>query len=198
MKALVVLLLPSVALAESSWLTARGRLEPETRVQAFLGTNTVGVGLARADEANRRAGFAVELLVGHRDRDLEFRGGRVWQLTETRFATASFVVGGAFFLVPDRLALDAGIGPNSQLNLSLGGERFTVDLSLQTGVEVFARGGLRLPQRAGLGLNLRLGEFVFAVMSRIGIDLVPERSFVGRGEVMASIGWLGLDRALPH
>ncbi len=196
MSALVLLFLPSVALAESSWLTARGRLAPETRLQAFVGTNGVGLGLSRPDDAKARTGFGVELVVGHRDRDVEFRGARVWQLTEPRFATASLSVGGAVFIVPDRLALDAGVGPNSQLSLSLGGERFTVDLSLQTAVEIFARGGLRLPQRAGLGLSLRLGDFVFAVMSRLGVDLVPDRSFVGRGEVMASVGWLGLDHAL--
>lgn len=190
-------LLASSAWAEASWLTARGQLANETRIEAFLGTRSFGAGFVRADSANPRAGISFEGIVGLSDRTAELRGARLWQLTERRFATASLSVGGAAFIVPDR-SVDAGFGPNAQLALSLGGRVFSVDLTLQTGVELFVRqrGSPRFPQRAGLGLNLRVGEFSVSAMARIGADLFVDRFFVGRGEVMISVGWLGLDAAL--
>lgn len=189
----LLVLIPQLALAEASWLSTRGRLEPELQLAAFVGTRSFGAGLVRADAVNPRTGLAVEGVVGFVDRTVEVRAERLWQLTERRLATAALAVGGAAFLVPDRLAPDFGTGPHAQLSLSLGGRVFAVELSLQTGVEVFARGGLRFPQRAGLGLHLRLGDFVLAAMSRLGADLFIERSFLARGEVALSVGWLGLD-----
>lgn len=196
MRLVVLVFVPGLALAESSWLTARGRLLPETRVEAFVGTSSFGAGVLRTDDSNSGAGVAVETVVGFADRDLELRGARVWQFASRGIASASVALGGAVFLVPDRRALELGAGPHGQLSLTLGGSVFAVDLSLQTGAELFLRGGLRLPQRAGLGLHLRVSEFTVAAMARMGADVVPSRSFVGRGEVMLSVGWLGLDSAL--
>lgn len=191
------LLLASVSAAEAGWLGARGRLLPETRVEAFLGTRSFGAGLVRADTDDPRAGLTFEGLVGFLDRDVEVRGARLWQLTRTQFATASVSVGGAAFLVPDR-AVDVGLGPHAQLALSLGGPVFSVELALQTGLEVFLRQPSlpRLPQRAVLGALLRVSEFTVSLAARAGADLVPGRTFIGRGEVMVSVGWLGLDPAL--
>lgn len=188
--------------AEAGWLTARGRLLPETVVEAFVGTRSFGAGFVRTDTSNPRAGLSFEGVVGFTDRDAELRGARVWQLGDARFATASVSLGGAAFIVPDR-AFDLGLGPQAQLALTLGGRVFSVDLALQTGLELFVRqqGAPRLPQRAVLGLHLRLAEFTVAVMARAGADVFPGRSFVGRGEVMVSVGWLGLDTSLsrePH
>lgn len=193
----VVALAASVAWAEAGWLTARGRLLDETRLEAFVGTRSFGAGFVRSDTSNPRAGFSVEGVVGFTDRTAELRAARVWQLSQTRFGTASASVGGAAFLVPDR-AFDAGLGPQAQLALSLGGRVFSVDLALQTGVELFFRqqGGARFPQRALIGLNLRLGEFTVSAMARLGADLFPGRAFVGRGEAMVSVGWLGFDSAV--
>ncbi len=185
------------AVAESGWLSARGRLLPETRVEAFVGTRSFGVGVLRTDDGNPRAGLALEGVVTFVDRVAELRGARVWQLSQTRFGTASASLGGSAFIVP-QAALDLGLGPHAALNLSLGGQVFSVDLGLQTGVEFFLRqqGAPRLPQRALVGLNLRVSEFLVSAMARVGVDLVPGRNFVGRGEVMLSVGWLGLDALL--
>jgi hypothetical protein len=194
--ALVLVGLSGPAVAESGWLSARGRLLPETRVEAFVGTRSFGVGVLRTDDGNPRAGLALEGVVTFVDRLAELRGARVWQLSQTRFGTASASLGGAAFIVPQ--AFDLGLGPQAALNLSLGGQVFSVDLSLQTGVEFFIRqqGAPRLPQRGLLGLNLRVSEFLLSAMARVGVDLVPGRNFVGRGEVMLSVGWLGLDALL--
>lgn len=185
--------------AEAGWLTARGRLLPETVVEAFVGTRSFGAGFVRTDTNNPRAGLSFEGVVGFTDRDAELRGARVWQLGAARFATASVSLGGAAFIVPDR-AFDLGLGPQAQLALSLGGRVFSVDLALQTGLELFLRqqGAPRLPQRAVLGLHLRISEFTVAVMARAGADVFPGRAFVGRGEVMVSVGWLGLDTSLSR
>lgn len=195
----LVLIAAPVARAEAGWLTSRGRLLPETVVEAFVGTRSFGAGFVRTDTGNPRAGLSFEGVVGFTDRDAELRGARVWQLGEARFATASVSLGGAAFIVPDR-AFDLGLGPQAQLALTLGGRVFSVDLALQTGLELFLRqqGAPRLPQRAVLGLHLRISEFTVAVMARAGADVVPGRAFVGRGEVMASVGWLGLDNALSR
>jgi hypothetical protein len=195
----VVLCVAHEARAETGWLTSRGRLLPETVVEAFVGTRSFGAGFVRTDTNNPRAGLSFEGVVGFTDRDAELRGARVWQLGEARFATASVSVGGAAFIIPDR-AFDLGLGPQAQLALSLGGRVFSVDLALQTGLELFLRqqGAPRLPQRAVLGLHLRVSEFTLAVMARVGADLFPGRNFVGRGEVMVSVGWLGLDTSLSR
>ena len=187
------------ARAEAGWLTSRGRLLPETVIEAFVGTRSFGAGFVRTDTSNPRAGLSFEGVVGFTDRDAEVRGARVWQLGDARFATASVSLGGAAFVVPDR-AFDLGIGPQAQLALTLGGRVFSVDLALQTGLEVFLRqqGTPRLPQRAAVGLHLRVSEFTVAVMARAGADIMPGRNFVGRGEVMVSVGWLGLDTALAR
>lgn len=197
--AVVMLCAAGTARAEAGWLTSRGRLLPETVVEAFVGTRSFGAGFVRTDTGNARAGLSFEGVVGFTDRDAELRGARVWQLGAARFATASVSVGGAAFIVPDR-AFDLGLGPQAQLALTLGGKVFSVDLALQTGVELFLRqqGAPRLPQRAVLGLHLRLSEFTLAVMARAGADVFPGRSFVGRGEVMVSVGWLGLDTSLSR
>ncbi len=195
--ALVLVGLSGPAVAESGWLSARGRLLPETRVEAFVGTRSFGVGVLRTDDGNPRAGLALEGVVTFVDRVAELRGARVWQLSQTRFGTASASLGASAFIVP-QAALDLGLGPHAALNLSLGGQVFSVDLGLQTGVEFFLRqqGAPRLPQRALVGLNLRVSEFLVSAMARVGVDLVPGRNFVGRGEVMLSVGWLGLDALL--
>ncbi len=184
------------ASAEAGWLSSRGRLVAPTRLEAFVGTRSFGAGFVRTDTGNERAGLTFEGVVSFADRAAELRGARLFQLTETRFATATLSLGGAAFVVPDR-AFDLGVGPQASLAVSLGGERFTVDLALQTGAEVFLRQEApRLPQRAVLGLTLRLWEFTLSAFARIGADLVPGRNFIGRGELMVSVGWLGLDPAL--
>jgi hypothetical protein len=189
----VVAVLSSSAWAEAGWLSSRGRLLEPTRLEAFVGTRSFGAGFVRTDASNPRAGLTFEGVVSFADRAAELRGARLFQLTRTSFATALVSVGGAAFVVPDR-AFDLGLGPQAALGLSLGGERFTVELSLQTGVEVFLRQEApRLPQRAVLGLTLRLWEFTLSAFARVGADLIPGRNFIGRGELMVSVGWLGLD-----
>jgi hypothetical protein len=189
-------LLASSAWAESGWLSSRGRLASPTRLEAFVGTRSFGAGLVRADAAGARAGVSFEGVVSFADRVAELRGARVFQLTETRLATAVLALGGAAFVVPDR-AFDLGLGPHASVALSLGSDRFSVDLALQTGVEVFLRQEApRLPQRALVGVSLTLGDFSLSAFARLGADLVPGLNFVGRGEVMVSVGWLGLDGVL--
>ena len=85
--AVLVLLLASSALAEGGWLTARGRLQPELRLEAWGGTRSAGVGLVLPDAPGARAAVSGELLYAFLDRTLEVRGARVWQLTKNRLST---------------------------------------------------------------------------------------------------------------
>lgn len=190
MRAPLVLLslLASTAWAEAGWLTARGRLAPELRVEAWGGSRSLGAGFVRPDADDARAGTSLEALYVFTDRTVELRGARVWQLTVNRFATASATLGAAFHVVPS--PADVGLGPHAGLNLALGGAVFTVDLGLQTGAEFFfSMLAPRLPQRASLGLNLRLGHWGLGVQARMGADVMPGNGWVGRGEVMASLSW---------
>lgn len=193
--ALLLSLISTSALAESGWLTTRGRLQPELAIGAWGGTNSFGLGFVLPDKEGARAAWATETGYGFRARTLEFRGARLWQLTEGRFATPSLVLGASVHVVPEG-RFDVGLGPHVGLNLALGGPVFSVDLGLQTGAELFFNPLLsRLPQRALLGLNLRLGDFALGLHAKVGIDLVPGASFVGRGELVATLGYFGLEAA---
>jgi hypothetical protein len=193
----VVLLTAGTAHAEAAWLTSRGRLLPETRLEAWGGPRSAGVGFVRPDDG-ARAGWGVETSYAFPDRTLELRGTRLWQFSKTRFATGSATVGLSSFIVPVG-DFDLGIGPHAGLNLALGGGVFTVDLGLQTGLEVFVRQEApRFPQRALIGFNFQLGQVAVALMARAGMDLIPGQYFVGRGEFIVSLGWLGLDRYWRH
>jgi hypothetical protein len=190
----VVLGLSSTCWAEASWLTARGRLLEETRLEVWGGPRTVGLGLVSPDGPGARAGLGAEVAYVIPDRVAELRGSRVWQFTAPRFGTASASLGITGIVVPEG-NFDLGVGPHAGLVLALGGEHFTVDLGLQTGLELFVRQqGPRLPQRALLGLNFHLGQLSVSVMARIGADLLPGHPFVGRGEFIVALGWLGLAR----
>ncbi len=174
--------------AEGGWLSARGRLQPDLRLEAWAGSRTAGLGVVFPDAPGAMAGIGAEVLYAFFDRTLELRGARVWQLTKNRLATASTTVGASAHLVPS--AFDVGLGPHAGLNLALGGERFTFDFGLQTGVEVFVTSQrTRLPQRLLLGADLRLGQFGVGVHLRGGVDLVPGHGFVGRGEATVSFAW---------
>ncbi len=192
--ALATVLLSSVSWADAAWLTARGRLLEETRLEVWGGPRTVGVGVVRPDGAGLAAGLGAELAYVIPDRVAELRGSRVWQFTAPRFGTASASLGLTGLVVPEG-NFDLGIGPHAGLVLALGGSTFTVDLGLQTGLELFVRQqGPRFPQRALLGLNFHLAMVSVSVMARIGADLLPGHPFVGRGEVIVALGWLGLGR----
>lgn len=148
------------------------------------------------DVPGAKAAVLIEALYAFRNRTAELRGGRVWQFTANRFATASATLSGAAHLVPE--GFDVGIGPHGNLSLALGGEVFTVDLSLETGAELFFRSlTARVPIRGGLGLNLRVGDWAFSAQARLGADVIPGANFVGRGEVVLSVSWLGLGKVKP-
>lgn len=187
---LAVVTSAGAAQAEGAWLTARGRLQPETRVEAWGGPRTVGLGLVRPDDAEARGGWGVETSFAFLDRTLELRGTRVWQLSKTRFATGSATVGASGFMVTAG-GLDLGLGPHAGLTLSLGGRTFSVDLGLQTGFEFFVnQDAPRLPQRALIGFNFLFGRVTVSLMARAGADIIPGHFFVGRGEFVVSLGWL--------
>ena len=187
----VAMLLASSAHAESGWLTARGRLQPEVRVEAWGGTDSVGAGFVRPDERGALAGLSAELGYAFRNRTVELRGARVWQFSPSRFGTGSATLGAAMHLVPEGV-FDVGLGPHAGLNLALGGDVFTVDLGLQTGVELFLANALpRFPQRLQLSLNLRVRSFAVGLHARVGADIIPSRGFVGRGELAISVSWFG-------
>jgi hypothetical protein len=182
------------AFAEGGWLTSRGRLQPELRLEAWGGTESFGAGVVAPDVKGAKAAVLIEALYAYRHRAVELRGGRVWQFTASRFATAAATLSGAAYLVPE--GFDVGIGPHGNLSLALGGEVFTVDLALETGAELFVRSlTTRIPLRGGLGLNLRVGDWGFGAQARLGADVIPGANFVGRGELILSVSWFGLGRA---
>jgi hypothetical protein len=188
---LAVALLASTALGDASWLTARGRLMPETRLEVFGGVREAGVGVVLPDGPEARAALAAEVLYSHVDRTAELRGARVWQFTEGRFATASASLGVSALLVPEGVPT-VGAGPHAGLTLSLGGRTFSVELGLQAGLEVFGtQPAVRVPLRALLGLDFAFGPVSLALMARMGVDLEPGRPFlVGRGDAILALGWL--------
>jgi hypothetical protein len=188
---LAALLLSPSAFAEAGFLTTRGRLLPEARLEVWGGQGNVGLGLVKPDADDARAAWGVELSWALQNRYAEARVGRQWQFSKTRFATGSVTVGGTAIVVPVG-APDLGLGPHVTLNLGLGGRAFTVDLSLMTGAELFTSAASpRLPQRLQLGVNGRIGAFTLAAMARTGIDLEPGKNFIFRGELIFSLGWLG-------
>ncbi len=184
-----LMLASSPALAESAWVTGHGRLVPQPRVEVWAGPRTLGVGLV-APDADARAAWGGELAYSWVDRFFELRGSRQWQLGPRRFATASAQLGGAVYVVPDA-ALNLGFGPHAGLTLNLGGDAFSVDFGLQSGVDVFiASSALRLPQRALIGVNGRIGPVTLAFIARAGADVVPGHAFIGRGEFVVALGWV--------
>ena len=141
-------------------------------------------------DGRTRAATTAELAYHWRNRTLELRGARLWQLTPTRLGTVSATVGGAAHIVPEG-RFDAGLGPHAGLTLSLGGSVCTVDLSLLTGAELFLAPVLvRFPQRAQLSLNFVIGSVLLGLHARMGADFVTGLPWVGRGELALSFGWL--------
>jgi hypothetical protein len=176
--------------AEGAWLTARGRLQPELRVEGWGGPRTAGLGFVRPDEPGASGAWGLEASYAFLDRAVELRGTRQWQLSKTRFATASATVGASGFMVTAG-GLNLGLGPHAGLTLSLGGRAFSVDLGLQTGAELFvSQDSVRLPQRALIGVNVLIGRVAVSFMARAGADLLPGRYFVGRGEFVICLGGL--------
>jgi len=190
----LVVLSASSALAEGGWLTSRGRLQPEMRFEVWGGTRSVGLGLVLPDSPGAKAGVGAELAYAFLDRTLEVRGARVWQFSKNALGTGSATLGGSVHVVPEQF--NVGLGPHAGLNLAIGGDVFTVDLGLQTGVEVFFVDLLpRLPERLLISLNLRLGSWSIGLHLRGGVDILPGRGFVGRGEAALSLSWFGFERA---
>lgn len=192
MKALLlpVLLLGATAFAEAGWLSARGRIEPQLRIEAWGGTRSVGAGVLRPDAENRSAALTAELTYAFFDRSIELRGARVWQLTKHDFTNVTFSAGGAAHLVPERL--DGGLGPHAALTVAFGGPVFSAHLGVQTGAELFFRALYwRLPERVSLGFQLRTGDWALSLVGRTGVDIIPA-GFVLRGDAMLSISWLAL------
>lgn len=192
--ALVVLLAGTGARADAGWLTSRGRVQPQSRLEAWGGPHSFGAGVLLLDEGRDDRGVGLEVAWVVPDRVAALRLGRTWQLTRVGVAAVSATVGGTGWFVPSPL-LDLGAGPQASLGLTLGGEVFSVELGLQSGVEVFVRQeGPRLPQRAQLGFSLRLGHWAVSLLARLGADVLPGRGFVGRGEAVLSLSWFGVAR----
>jgi len=183
--------LATAAQADATWLAARGRLAPETRLEVFAGVRSVGAGVVLPDDASARAALAAEGLWNYLDRTAELRGARVWQLTEPGLATASASLGVSALLVPEGVPT-LGAGPHAGLSLALGGRAFSVQLGLQAGLELFGtQPPVRFPVRALLGVDVALGPVSLALLARAGADLEPGRAFfVGRGDVILALGWL--------
>ena len=41
---------------------------------------------------------------------------------------------------------------------------------------------------------MRVSDFTVSAMARAGADLLPGHAFVGRGDVVLALGWLGLQK----
>jgi hypothetical protein len=189
----MLVVLSQSSLAEGGWLTARGKLQSDARIEGWGGTRSLGAGVVLPDSEPMPTAVAFEVAWAHHDRNLTLDGARVWQLTPSGLAMASFSLGGAVHLVPE--GFDLGIGPHAGLSLSIGGPRFSLDLGVQTGAEAFlASLQARFPQRAVLGLSVRIGAWAMGLQGRIGADVLPGRGFVLRDEAMVSLSYFGLER----
>lgn len=186
----LIMLISTSAFAEAGWLSARGRIEENIRIEAWGGTRSFGAGILRPDTDNKAAALTGELAYAFFDRSLELRGARVWQLTKHDFTNITFSAGGSAHLVPEHI--DGGLGPHAALSFSFGGPMFSVNLGLQTGAELFFRSIYwRLPERISLGLQFRTGDWALSLVGRTGVDIIPT-GFVLRGEAMLSLSWLAL------
>lgn len=187
---LFLVLFSAVVHAEAGWLSARGRIEQNLRIEAWGGTRSFGAGVLRPDTDNTSAALTGELAYAYFDRALELRGARVWQLTKHDFTNITVSAGGSAHLVPENI--DGGLGPHAALTFSFGGPFFSVNLGLQTGAELFFRALYwRLPERISLGIQLRTGDWALSLVGRTGVDIIPT-GFVLRGEAMLSLSWLAL------
>lgn len=182
--------------AEASWLGAHGRVPTTPESWLWTGTRSVGVGLSLPEASSgapKRGAppvsrsLDVEASWAHADRFLELRGGRRFGLRRGDLAATAAQLGVSTIIVPDR-APDVGAGPHASLSLALGSRPVSLDLALSTGLEVFARGALRLPQRLSLSVSGRLGAWALVAAARAGADVRPGRYFVGRGELALALG----------
>lgn len=192
----VVVISAGLAHAEAGWLTSHGRVADSTRLEAFGGTRSVGLGAVVPDAGNRRAAISFEGAYAYFDRTAELRGARLWQLTRNGTATVSASLGGSFHVVPYDV-FDFGVGPHGALTLALGGEVWSFDLGIQTGAELFIRGPIgRFPERLLIGVSGHFGSFSVSLQGRAGVDVIVGHGFIGRAEAVLSIGWFGLERAV--
>ncbi|MGV3625410.1 MAG: hypothetical protein ACO1OB_31660 [Archangium sp.] len=186
----VSILLSTSVFAETGWLSARGTIEPNLRIEAWGGTRSFGAGILRPDTDNKFASLTGELTYAFFDRALELRGARVWQLTRHDFTNLTFSAGGSAHLVPE--TIDGGLGPHAALTISFGRPIFRVHLGLQTGAELFFRSlSWRLPERISLGFEFRTGDWSLTLAGRTGADIIPT-GFILRGEATLSLSWLAL------
>lgn len=182
----VVLLATTSAFADAGWLSTRTRSTSGPLAQLYAGTDAFGAGIAAPRGSTAVVG---ELDWRWRDRVGEARVFTVFHFRQGSFAQVAAFVGGTIIGVPQSPA-DLGLGPQLGISLGLGGQRFWVDLGLQSGMELFARSGTpRFVERAVIALCLQLGHFTASLIARAGADLEPRRNFVGRGEAVLALGW---------
>lgn len=195
---LALLLAAAPAFAEPGWLSLHGRVPTGDRLEALVGTRSLGVGgtlaTARDDDAAKSDAWLAELQWGTSDRTAELRVAHAWTLNRPAFASASAHVGATALLVPSGHP-DVGFGLVGGVALSLGGSTFQWDFGAQTGAELFvATGGPRIPVRLSTGPALRLGDFSVALWARAGVDVEPGHSMLYRGEVLLAAGWAPASR----
>ena len=200
--AVVVMMHALTASAEAPWGATRGRVVSQRHLEILVGTRGVGLGYWRPVVDGRRASVGAELGYSWADRTVDLRAARVWQLGASRVATPSVHLGGSLTVVP-LSSFDVGLGPHGGVTLALGGEVFSVDMALQAGAELYFGGDrapaipelrmplLRFPVRGALGVNVQvLSIMTVGLHARAGVDVIVGHAFVGRGELLMSLGWL--------
>lgn len=184
------LLVAGLAQAEAGWLTAQGRVGDRAELAVFAGPRSVGAGFLRPDAGDARKGLGLEAAWLLEDRVAQLSAARRWQLNQTSAGTFSASAGLVGFVVPEG-RFDLGLGPVVGLNLGLGGQAFSVQLGVLSGVELFVRGTARFTERLQLGLRAQVGRVTLGVSGRAGVDVSPGQSFVLRADAIFSLGLLG-------
>ena len=190
--AVTCLVWAAAAQAELPAVVAPSRVEPRTAGFLALGGRTVGVGLLREGSAEGEAwGFQAD--VGMRDAFVQLMAARQVRLLP---------LDGRTWHAAAQLGLDAaastrgpqvlGVGPNVGLSLGAGPPWLSGFGTLQAGLEAFPLGGpplFRVPLRAGLGAQSRLGAFDLRFTVLLGLDVNVGQAATARTDAVLALGF---------
>ena len=182
----------AVAHAELPAVVAPSRVEPRTAGFFALGGRTVGVGLLREGSGAGEA-WAVQADVGLRDAFVQVMAARQVPLLplDGRWLHAS-AQAGLDVAASTRGPQVLGLGPNLGLSLGAGPAWLNGFGTLQAGVEAFPLGGpplFRVPLRAGLGAQSRLGAFDLRFTVLLGLDVNVGQAATARTDAVLALGF---------
>ena len=180
------------AQAELPVVVAPSRVEPRTAGFLALGGRTLGVGLLREGDAPGVA-WAFQADVALRDAYVQLMAARqVALLPVDGRAWHASAQAGLDLAASTRGPQVLGLGPNAGLSLGAGPAWLNGFGTLQAGLEAFPLGGpplFRVPLRAGLGAQSRLGAFDLRLTVTLGLDVNAGQAPTARTDAVFALGY---------